>query len=61
MLALFIILGLSWVTHIFPDDNELYNLFNFSVFNDASLVQFLHRNLAYIILFLYLIIFIENL
>ena len=39
----------------FPDDNELFNLFRFSVFNDASLVQFLHRNLAYIILFFYLI------
>ena len=27
----------------FPDDNELYNLFHLSAFNDASLVQFLHR------------------
>ena len=43
----------------FPDDNELYNLFHLSVFNDASLVQFLHRNLAYIILFLYLIILMK--
>ena len=43
----------------FPDDNELYNLFHLSAFNDASLVQFLHRNLAYIILFLYLIILMK--
>ena len=37
----------------FPDDNEFKNLFNIAAFNDASLVQFLHRNLAYVILFFY--------
>ena len=40
----------------FPNDNEIFNLFNISVFNDPSLVQFLHRNLAYIILLSYLIL-----
>ena len=34
----------------FPDDNKISNLFEFSAFNDPSLVQFLHRNLAYLIL-----------
>ena len=33
----------------FPDDNEIKNLFKFSALSDPSLVQFLHRNLAYII------------
>jgi len=37
----------------FPDDNKFENLFNIDVFSDASLVQFLHRNLAYVILFFY--------
>jgi cytochrome c oxidase assembly protein subunit 15 len=40
----------------FPDDNEVRNLFNINAFNDPSLVQFVHRNLAYLILFVYLII-----
>ena len=43
----------------FPDDNEVKNLFNINVFNDPSLVQFIHRNLAYLILFVYLIIFFQ--
>ncbi|MDC3008316.1 COX15/CtaA family protein [Candidatus Pelagibacter sp.] len=37
----------------FPDDNKLENLFDLAAFSDASLVQFLHRNLAYVILFYY--------
>ena len=45
-------------TSYFPDDNSVLNLLNISVFNDPSLVQFLHRNLAYFIIFFYLIIFI---
>ena len=40
----------------FPDDNRLINLFSISALSDASLVQFLHRNLAYVILIFYLII-----
>ena len=36
-------------TTYFPNDNEVINLFKFSVFSDPSLVQFIHRNLAYVI------------
>ena len=43
----------------FPDDNKIINLFKLSAFSDPSLVQFMHRNLAYIILIFYLIIFIH--
>tara|TARA_B100001173_G_scaffold164409_1_gene142284 strand:- start:194 stop:1219 length:1026 start_codon:yes stop_codon:yes gene_type:complete len=43
----------------FPDDNKFINLFNFSAFSDPSLMQFLHRNLAYVILTFYLIIMIK--
>ena len=41
----------------FPDDNELINLFQISALSDPSLVQFIHRNLAYFIGFFYLCIF----
>ena len=43
----------------FPDDNKLANLFNFNVFNDPSLVQFIHRNLAYLILIFYILILVK--
>ncbi len=43
-------------TSFFPDDNDFNNLFRISVFNDPSLVQFIHRNLAYLIFFCYLFI-----
>ena len=42
----------------FPDDNLLINFFKLSTLNEPSLVQFIHRNLAYLISFLYLIIFL---
>ena len=42
----------------FPDDNNFLNLFDLSAFSDPSLVQFIHRNLAYIIFFYYLFILI---
>ncbi len=41
----------------FPDDNEYINLFSYSAFSDPSLVQFIHRNLAYVIGIFYLFIF----
>ena len=41
----------------FPDDNQIINLFKLSAFSDPSLVQYFHRNLAYLILVFYLIIF----
>tara|TARA_B100000965_G_scaffold95246_1_gene77765 strand:+ start:1189 stop:2214 length:1026 start_codon:yes stop_codon:yes gene_type:complete len=37
----------------FPDDNTFSNLFTTKAFDDPSLVQYLHRNLAYLILFYY--------
>ena len=41
----------------FPNDNNPVNLLKLSVFSDPSLVQFIHRNLAYLICVFYLIIF----
>ena len=46
-------------TSFFPDDNSLKNLFSLSAFNDPSLVQFMHRNLAYFIFLFYLFIFMK--
>jgi len=43
----------------FPDDNKTANLFTLTAFNDPSLVQFMHRNLAYIILLFYFYIFLK--
>ena len=41
----------------FPNDNSLNNLFKLSALSEPSLVQFIHRNLAYIIGVFYLYIF----
>ena len=41
----------------FPNDNNLGNLFQIGALSDPSLVQFIHRNLAYVIGLFYLIIF----
>tara|TARA_B100000902_G_scaffold389140_1_gene435822 strand:- start:168 stop:1109 length:942 start_codon:yes stop_codon:yes gene_type:complete len=43
----------------FPDDNKFINLFKLSAFSDPSLVQFIHRNLAYLIGIFYLFLFIK--
>ena len=43
----------------FPNDNNIENLFKLSVFSDPSLVQFIHRNLAYVIGLFYLLIFFK--
>ncbi len=40
-------------SNYFPDDNNFLNLFKISAFSDPSLVQFIHRNLAYIIIIYY--------
>ncbi len=42
----------------FPDDNSIKNLFYLSALNDPSMVQFIHRSLAYLILIFYLFIFV---
>jgi len=46
-------------SNYFPDDNLIKDLFNFSTLNNPSLVQFIHRNLAYLIMFFYLFIFFK--
>ena len=43
----------------FPDDNKIINIFKLSAFSDPSLVQFMHRNLAYLILIFYFYILIK--
>ena len=43
----------------FPDDSQIQNLIKFTVFTDPSLVQFIHRNLAYIIFLFFLFIFFQ--
>jgi len=40
----------------FPDDSSIGDLLNFEAFSDPSLVQFIHRNLAYLIFVFYLLI-----
>ena len=40
----------------FPNDNNVENLFKLSAFSDPSLVQFIHRNLAYLIGLFYVFI-----
>ena len=40
----------------FPNDSKFIDLFSLKVFEQASLVQFTHRNLAYLIFFIFLII-----
>jgi len=43
----------------FPNDNNIENLFKLSAFSNPSLVQFIHRNLAYLIGLFYLLIFFK--
>ncbi len=43
----------------FPNDNNFNNLFKLSAFSDPSLVQFIHRNLAYVIGLFYVLIFFK--
>ena len=43
----------------FPDDNSIDDLFKLTAFDSPSLVQFIHRNLAYVILLFFLIILFD--
>ncbi len=43
----------------FPDDSSFNEFFSLNVFDNPSIVQFLHRNLAYLIFLVYLIIFFK--
>jgi heme a synthase len=47
-------------TSYFPNDSRFIELFNFNSFDDPSIVQFLHRNIAYLIVifYIYLLIFV---
>ncbi|MDA9629676.1 COX15/CtaA family protein [Candidatus Pelagibacter sp.] len=46
----------------FPDDSKLNEFLNINVFDNPSIVQFIHRNLAYLIIlvYIYLLIFTFN-
>ena len=39
----------------FPDDSNMKDLFSTKVFENPSIVQFIHRNLAYLIFIFYLL------
>ena len=43
----------------FPDDSKIIELFSRNIFNDPSIVQFIHRNMAYLILFFYVYLFFK--
>ena len=43
--------------NFFPDDSSINDLLSIKVFETPSLLQFLHRNLAYLIFFIFIIIF----
>ena len=43
----------------FPDDNAIDDLFKLTAFDSPSLVQFIHRNLAYVILLFFLFILFD--
>ena len=43
----------------FPDDSNFIDLFSLSALSEPSLVQFIHRNLAYFICIFYLIILMQ--
>ncbi len=40
----------------FPDDSKITEFLNLNLFDNPSLVQFIHRNLAYLIVFIYIYI-----
>jgi heme a synthase len=46
----------------FPDDSKFIEFLNISFFDNPSIVQFIHRNLAYLIVlvYIYLLIFVFN-
>jgi len=43
----------------FPDDSKMIEFLNISVFDNPSIVQFLHRNLAYLIMIVYIFLLIS--
>ena len=47
----------SMGSSFFPDDSKFAELLNISMFDNPSIVQFIHRNLAYLIVIVYLYMF----
>jgi len=45
-------------TSYFPDDSKIIEFLNITVFDNPSIVQFLHRNLAYLIIIVYIFLLI---
>jgi heme a synthase len=43
----------------FPDDTNFIELINMNLFDDPSIVQFIHRNLAYLIVIIYIYLLIK--
>lgn len=43
----------------YPDDSYFSDLFKLNVFDNPSIVQFIHRNMAYVILIFYLFMFFK--
>jgi len=43
----------------FPDDSKINDLFSINVFDNPSIVQFLHRNLAYLLILAFIFIVIK--
>jgi cytochrome c oxidase assembly protein subunit 15 len=46
-------------TSYFPDDSKIIEFLNISFFDNPSIVQFLHRNLAYLIIIIYIFLLIS--
>tara|TARA_B110000003_G_scaffold268088_1_gene297112 strand:- start:390 stop:1415 length:1026 start_codon:yes stop_codon:yes gene_type:complete len=46
-------------TSYFPDDSKFIEFLNITVFDSPSIVQFLHRNLAYLIIIIYIFLLIS--
>ena len=38
----------------FPDDSKIFDFLSINIFNNPSIVQFIHRNLAYLLIIVYL-------
>ena len=46
-------------SNYFPDDSNINQFFSITLFDSPSLVQFIHRNLGYLIVFIYLLLLID--
>ena len=46
-------------SNYFPDDSNINQFFSITLFDNPSLVQFIHRNLGYLIVFIYVLLLID--